>query len=320
METISTVILAYEGMRIYDFAVAQEVFSDRPEMTSVRFELSVYSTSEQVTTAEGAIVTRTVEEGGTRPDIVIVPGSEHRLGRLSPAELEWVRTTGSDPETAIVGLCTGAFVLAEAGLLTGRRATTHWRFMERLAFSAPGITPVTNTLYVRDGNVWTSAGVTAGVDVLLAAVESAAGASTTQVIARSMVTPPRRPGSQAQFAPRKRPEPIHPFAGLAGSIQEHPARAWSVKDLAKACDMSPRTFHRRFKEVMGLTPVSWVTELRLQEARSLLETTSLTIEAVSHRVGYSTADYFRQQFSSHFKLSPSAYRTAMSPAPDGRPQ
>ncbi|GHD05610.1 GlxA family transcriptional regulator [Zhihengliuella salsuginis] len=315
MQTISTVILAYDGMRIYDFAVAQEVFGNRPEMTAVAFDLGVFAATDEVRTAEGVVVPRSIDLDDHKADIVVVPGSEQRLGKIAPAELEWLRRQAKAPEAAIIGLCTGAFVLAEAGLLGSRRATTHWRFMDQLVFSAPGITPVTNALYVRDGNVWTSAGVTAGVDVLLAAIEAIAGSSTAQVIARSMVTPPRRQGSQAQFAPRSRPVPVHPFAGLADFIQEDPARAWTVGDLARACNMSPRTFHRRFKDVMGLTPVRWVTALRLQEARSLLETTSLTIEAVSHQVGYSTADHFRQHFSSHFRLSPSAYRASMRHAP-----
>jgi len=315
MRTIRTAILAYDGMRIYDFAVAQEVFSTRPEMRGVEFSPVVVASKSFVRTAEGITVARTAGHAGHRPAMVVVPGSEERLGRIAGVDLEWVRSRAAQDETAVIGLCTGAFVLAAAGILHGRRATTHWRFMDQLAHSAPGIKPVTNALYVRDGNVWTSAGVTAGIDALLAATESIAGSSTTQIIARSMVTPPRRQGSQAQFAPRERPAPTHPFAELADTVQEELDRTWTVRDLAAASNMSDRTFHRRFKEVMGRTPAKWVTELRLQEARAALETTSLTVEAIAHRVGYSTADHFRQQFSAQFGLAPSVYRTSMTSIP-----
>ncbi len=301
-------------MRLYDFALAREVFSHRPEMSSAIFDLEVVGSKAKVTVDEGLAVSCTsLQDHTRRPDIIVVPGSEQRLGDIDAAEIEWLQARAADSRTAVVGLCTGAFVLAKAGLLDGRRATTHWRHAALLATRFPKIIGVTNGLYAQDGNIWTSAGVTAGADVLLAAVESIVGAATADIIARSMVTPPRRQGSQAQFAPASSRTVVHPFAGLAGAIQNDPGSRWTVDELARHSKMSTRTFHRRFKEIMGVAPGKWVTEVRLQEARILLETTTLTIERISHQVGFGTADHLRQHFTSHFNLTPSVYRATMGP-------
>lgn len=305
-------IFAYEGMRLYDFALAREVFSHRPEMTSTVFDLAVVGSNPIVIMDEGlAVSCASLQSHARRPDIIVVPGSEHRLGEIDAEEIKWIQERAADTHTAVVALCTGAFVLARAGLLDGRRATTHWRHAALLSSRFPRIIGVTNELYTQDGNIWTSAGVTAGADVMLAAIDSIVGAATTNIIARSMVTPPRRQGSQAQFAPISGGVAVHPFAGLAGAIQNDPARSWTVDELARRSNMSTRTFHRRFKEIMGLAPGKWVTEIRLQEARVLLETTPLTIERISHEVGFGTADQLRQHFSSHFNLTPSVYRATM---------
>lgn len=312
MRRFRVYILAYEGMRLYDLALALEVFSHRPEMSSTGFDIAVVGSKTSVTTDEGLTASCTTLQNHTRrPDIIVVPGSEQRLGEIDPGEIEWLQARAADARTAVVGLCTGAFVLAKAGLLDGTQATTHWRHAALLSARFPKIIGVTNGLYTQDGNIWTSAGVTAGADVLLAVVESIAGAATAGIIARSMVTPPRRQGSQAQFAPASGRSVVHPFAELAGAIQNDPGRNWSVDELATHSNMSTRTFHRRFKEIMGLAPGKWVTEVRLQEARVLLETTSLTIERISHQAGFGNSDHLRQHFTTHFNLTPSAYRATM---------
>ncbi|MFL4472405.1 GlxA family transcriptional regulator [Paeniglutamicibacter sp. MACA_103] len=309
-------ILAYDGMRLYDFAIAREVFGDRPEMLSTGFDVVVVGRTGSITTDEGPTVACIrMREHARKPDIIVVPGSERRMGEIGTQEIDWLRAHAADPEILVIGLCTGAFVLAEAGLLDGKHATTHWRFAELLASRFPEIIGETNGLYARDGNIWTSAGVSAGVDALLAAVESIAGAATADIIARSMVTPPRRQGSQAQFAPNPTRSVVHPFASLAVAIQNDPGRDWTVGELARHSNMSTRTFHRRFKEIMGVAPGKWVTGIRLQEARSLLETTTLTIERIAHRAGFGNADHFRQHFTSRFRLTPSAYRATMGHQP-----
>lgn len=305
-------ILAYPGMRLYDLAIAQEVFSRRPEMTSSRFDVSIVGASSQVATDSGLpVACLRMREHARRPDIIVVPGSEDRLGRIGPEELGWLRERSAEEPAAVIGLCTGAFVLAEAGLLEGKRATTHWRYTELLASRFPQIIGSPHGLYVRDGNIWTSAGVSAGVDALIAAVDAIDGAATADIIARSMVTPPRRQGSQAQFAPAPTRSAVHPFAALAGSIQDDPAHDWTVAELARTSNMSTRTFHRRFKETMGLAPGRWVTLIRLQEARALLETTALTIERIAHLSGFGGGEHLRQHFTAHFNLPPSTYRATM---------
>ena len=308
-------ILAYAGMRLYDLAIAQEVFSLRPEMTSSRFDVSIVGASSQVATDSGLpVACLRMREHARRPDIIVVPGSEDRLGRIGPEGLRWLRERAAEEPAAVIGLCTGAFVLAEAGLLNGKRATTHWRFTELLGSSFPQIIGSPNGLYVHDGNIWTSAGVSAGVDALIAAVDSIAGAATADIIARSMVTPPRRQGSQAQFAPAPTRSAVHPFAALAGAIQDEPGLDWNVAELARKSNMSTRTFHRRFKETMGLAPGRWVTLIRLQEARALLETTALTIERIAYLSGFGGGEHLRQHFTAHFNLPPSTYRATMGHA------
>lgn len=309
-------ILAYDGMRLYDFAIAREVFGDRPEMLSTGFDVAVVGHTASTTTDEGPTVACTkMHEHARKPDIIAVPGAERLLGKIGTEEIDWLRAHAADPATLVIGLCTGAFVLAEASLLDGKHATTHWRFAELLASRFPEIIGETNDLYARDGNILTSAGVSAGVDALLAAVESISGAATADIIARSMVTPPRRQGSQAQFAPNPSRSAVHPFAALAVAIQNDPGRGWTVEELARHADMSTRTFHRRFKEIMGAAPSKWVTGIRLQEARSLLETTTLTIERIAHQAGFGNADHFRQHFTSQFRLTPSTYRATMGHQP-----
>ncbi len=207
-------------------------------------------------------------------------------------------------------VCTGAFVLARAGLLEGRRATTHWSACAALARRHPAVRVESEPIFVRDGNVYTSAGVTAGIDLALALVEEDVGRETALRVARGLVLFIRRGGAQAQFS-----------VGLAGqeaqraslrALQEwmagHLAEDLSVPALAERAFMSPRNFARVFTRETGSTPAAYVEQLRLERARTLLETTDVQLAEIARRCGFGTVETLRRVFSRRLHVSPSDYR------------
>lgn len=210
----------------------------------------------------------------------------------------------------VVSICTGAFALAVAGLLDGRVATTHWHHAGLLAEMFPAVCVDPNVLYVDGGDVLTSAGAAAGIDLCLHIVRRDFGAEVANTIARDLVVPPHRDGGQAQFV-------SEPFTGLASSdpfadtlvwVQERLGEPLSVEDLARRAAMSPRTFARRFVTTTGTTPHRWLIRQRVFLAQRLLETTDLAIEEIARRAGFGTATNLRQHFRSEVLASPAAYR------------
>ncbi|MPZ63564.1 MAG: helix-turn-helix domain-containing protein [Propionibacteriales bacterium] len=230
--------------------------------------------------------------------------TEARLGAPLADALARIR-----PGTRIASVCTGAFVLAAAGLLDGRRATTHW--LSAGAFQAlyPNVRLDPDVLYTDEGDVLTSAGEAAGIDLCLHMIRRDHGAAVANDVARRTVVPPHRDGGQAQFIRRPVPEPRH--------SSTHRARAWalerlhrplSLRDLAKQESMSVRTFTRRFREEVGLSPVQWLTRQRVDRARELLEQTDRSVERIAVDIGFGTATSLRQHLHAAIGLSPSAYR------------
>ncbi len=212
--------------------------------------------------------------------------------------------------TRRVSVCTGAFILAAAGLLNGRRAVTHWAYCKRLAAAYPEIDVDPDPIYIRDGDVFTSAGVTSGMDLALSLVEMDHGRDISLRTARDMVMYLQRPGSQAQFS-----------AHLAAQSTEHSAirdlQLWlldhldeehSIDDLADRTAMSPRTFYRQFKEATGMTPARFIAASRLDSARRLLEESPLALKVIAGRCGFSDAERMRRNFHRHYGVSPDDYR------------
>jgi transcriptional regulator GlxA family with amidase domain len=211
----------------------------------------------------------------------------------------------------MVSICTGAFALAQAGLLDGRRATTHWRHAHQLRERFPHVRVEPDVLYVDEGDVLTSAGVAAGIDLCLHLVRRDLGAAEANRVARRIVVAPHRAGGQAQFV--ERPVSDVPAAGLAAT------RAWmlerldtplTVADLARHAGYAPRTFARRFRAETATTPLAWLLDQRALAARRLLEETDLPVEQVAARCGFGTAAGFRAHFRRALRTSPSAYRAA----------
>ncbi|WP_417466392.1 GlxA family transcriptional regulator [Kitasatospora aburaviensis] len=225
------------------------------------------------------------------------------------AELRRAQRAGA----RMVSLCTGAFALAAAGILDGRRATAHWSHTADLARRHPAVTVDDSVLYVDDGTVLTSAGVAAGLDLCLHIVRTDLGAHVANQLARRLVVPAHRPGGQAQFVDLS--VPVADDDGLAPVLQwatENLERPLTVDDLARRARMSPRTFFRRLQAATGTTPLQWLLNQRLARAQSLLEATDLPVEQIGERSGLGSATNLRRHFTARVGVSPTDYRRAFA--------
>jgi transcriptional regulator GlxA family with amidase domain len=213
---------------------------------------------------------------------------------------------------SMLAVCTGAFALAAAGILDGRRATTHWQFTDRLARRYPRVRIERDVLYVTDGPVLTSAGAAAGIDACLHVVRRVHGSATANALARRMVVPAHRDGGQAQYVEMPLPEAAvgNGLADLLDWAAGHLDRPLTVSTLAERARMSPRSFARHFGTATGTTPHRWLLEQRLQQAELLLETTDLTVDRVAQRCGFGSADTLRHHFARRRGTTPSAHRHA----------
>lgn len=304
-------VLIGPGRRAFDVAVVREVYDDRTERGVPRADLRLLAAAPVTDLDPLHSLRRThVLEDVAGLDLLVVPGTENPLAEPTSADVAAVATAAASGVT-VASLCTGAFTLAAAGLLDGRPATTHWRFTDELARRHPAIDVRPRDLYCGGNGIWTSAGVTAGIDLLLHLVRRSWGATASEVIARSMVTPVFRPGSQAQYADTITPTATTPTVErLHRNVTGDLRRPWRVSDLAEACLMSPRSFHRWFADYVGLTPITWLNDLRIHEAQRLLEHTELSIVEIAHTVGYASDDLLRKHFTPRLGTSPTNHRAA----------
>ena len=207
-----------------------------------------------------------------------------------------------------MSVCTGAFALAAAGLLDGKRATTHWRNAERLQTLYPAVAVDAGVLYIDQGSVSTSAGVAAGIDLCLHLVRKDYGTEAANSIARRMVVAPHREGGQVQFMERAVAAPLALFAGTCAWARQNLAEPLTVEELAAHAGWAPRSFARKFTAEAGMTPLSWLNDQRMAEACRLLETTDLTVQAVTSKTGLGTTANFRLHFARKLNTTPSSYR------------
>lgn len=252
-----------------------------------------------------------LERAGT----VVVPGYAALFDPL-PGPVREALCAAADRGARLMSVCTGAFALADAGLLDGRRATTHWAWAGELSRRFPAVAVDPAALFVDEGEVLTSAGLSAGIDLSLHLIRRDHGAACGEVVARHMVAPPHREGGQAQFIARS------PAAAAGGSLE--PTRRWAAERLEQPLDVaamashagvSARTFARRFRAEAGTTPLQWLLGRRVLEARRLLEETDLPVETIAWRCGFGSAASLRDHFRRATATTPTAYRRAFSPRP-----
>ena len=304
-------VLAFENVAPFELAVPCEVFGiDRSDIASPWYRFMVCAVESPVRTSIGfTIDTPYGLDDLERADTIVVPAGTGVSKQAPEAMLEALRRANRRG-ARIMSVCSGAFVLAEAGLLDGRRATTHWAHAEELARRYPDVKVDPKVLYVDDGDILTSAGTAAGIDLCLHVVRLDYGAEVANAVARRMVVPPHRDGGQAQYVDQ--PIPFGPGDDLLGDLLtwmvEHLEEQLAVEDLARRAAMSPRHFARRFRAVTGTTPHQWLLGQRVLLAQRLLETTDEPIELVADRCGFGTAANLRQHFSRIVGTSPASYR------------
>jgi transcriptional regulator GlxA family with amidase domain len=242
------------------------------------------------------------------PHTLVVPGGPGTR-TPDPKLVEWIRHTGRRAKR-IASVCTGAFLLADAGLLEGRRVTTHWNAAAALQRRHPGITVDPEPIFIQDGAVWTSAGVTAGIDLALALVEADLGREAALVVARHLVMFLRRPGSQSQFSVQLAGQVAtrQPLQEIQQWIADHPDEDLSVSALARRSNLSPRQFARAFAAEVGIPPGRYVDQTRLEAARRMLADSDDGVEQIARACGYGTSEAMRRAFAKTLGVAPAEYR------------
>jgi transcriptional regulator GlxA family with amidase domain len=310
-------MLGYPGVQALDLVGPFEVFTGA-SMYLQRHGREGYTVSvvtqngEPATTGTGlALVAQPLPDPGKPVDTVILPGGfGGDDARRNSEVIEWVRTVAQHARR-VVSVCTGAFLAAEAGLLDGCPATTHWAFSDRMAREFPTVAVDPEPIFVRSSErMWTAAGVTAGIDLALSLVEDDHGTDAAQTVARWLVMYLRRPGGQTQFAapvwmPRAKRAPIR---DVQEAIETEPGAAHSIPELARRAAMSPRHFTRVFTDEVGEAPGAYVERIRTEAARRQLEETDDTVTAIAARCGFGSAETFRRNFVRRLGISPDQYR------------
>ncbi|MEU3731574.1 MULTISPECIES: helix-turn-helix domain-containing protein [unclassified Streptomyces] len=306
---MTTVALAAtDGMLHFELALACEVFgTDLADVVKPWYRLSVCGPG-TVRVGRFGLEPDAGLDHLSYADTVVVPGWAD-IDRDPPAELVDAVREAHEAGARVVSLCTGAFVLAAAGLLDGRRATTHWAHTGELAERHPRVTVDPDVLYVDDGSVLTSAGKAAAMDLCLHLVRLDHGASVANRLARRLVVPPHRDGGQAQFVATPVPAPDnHPLAELFPWVLQRLDHPLTVEDLARRARMSSRNLGRHFRSATGTTPLRWLLTQRIRHAQELLETTDDTIDRIATATGMGTATTLRRHFHRTVGVPPDAYR------------
>lgn len=312
-------VLAFENVQLLDVAGPVQAFATANALTDGKSPYRIVVVSRRggavISSAGLPLVTQPFAGAGAPIDTLIVPGGPGIHDALAnPPTLKWVRRQFSSVHR-LASVCTGAFMLAEAGVLAGRRATTHWTACARLQESYPSIQVERDPIYVRDGKVWTSAGITAGIDLTLALIEEDLGRKLAMKVARHLVVFLNRPGGQSQFS-----VPLEAQATAAnGNAENHfePLHGWiaenltgdlRVERLAAQAGMSARTFARVYAAEIGTTPARMVEKIRVEAVRRLLEQTSMPIKSVASVCGFGKEERLRRAFARQVGTTPAEYR------------
>jgi transcriptional regulator GlxA family with amidase domain len=316
-------VLVFEGVQLLDVAGPMQTFASANEMakeagrTPYRVIVASRCGGALVTSAGLPLLTQPLAAvaRGASVDTLILPGGPGVHTALKDKHIvDWVRRQISSARR-IASVCTGAFLLAETGILAGRRATTHWKSCGRLQQLYPDVLVDPDPIYVRDERIWTSAGVTAGIDLSLALIEEDLGRKIAMQVARHLVVFLNRPGGQSQFSAPLEAQaaaadgnaPNH-FAPLHGWIAENLTYDLRVERLADQAGMSPRTFARIYAAKMGITPARMVERIRVEAVRRILEETDMPIKRIASECGFGQEDRLRRAFARQVGTTPAEYR------------
>lgn len=301
-------VVVANGQSPFEFAVACEVFGFERDFGVPWYRFLVVAADPSPVVAQTGFLISTEHglDALAQADTIIVPV---RQEPPPPALLDALRAA-HDRGARLMSICNGAFTLAAAGLLDGRRATTHWMFTTELAERYPAVDVDPDVLYIDEGDILTSAGTAAGIDLCLHVVRRDYGAAIANEVARRMVVPPHRDGGQAQFVDTPVPDcpTDDPLGPVLTWMAEHVDQPMTVEQLARRAALSPRTFARRFVATTGTTPLQWLLTQRVARARMLLETTDLPIERIAQLCGFGTAAGLRTHFARVVGTSPTQYR------------
>lgn len=317
------VLVGYTGVEPLDLVGPMSVFVRAEALAPGAYTINMVAPELGMLAAHGGLIFGGILalEAIDRPvDTILVAGAGEgaiRRAAMDDRLVRWVADR-SGSTRRLGSICTGAFVLGAAGLLDGRAATTHWAATALLQSYFPAARVDADSIYLIDGPICTSAGVTAGIDLALALVEQDLGHAIASEIARDLVLFLRRPGGQRQFSATLAAQARNSdrFADLLLWIADHPEADLSVPALAGRAAMSERSFARRFGRELGRTPARHVLDVRLDHARRLLETTAWTVDRIAERSGFGTADTLHRQFRRHFGITPTAYRERFISEPD----
>jgi transcriptional regulator GlxA family with amidase domain len=307
------VVIVFDGVQPIDVAgPVQALATANEEGASPPYALHVCSFSPgKVTTNAGFCIEAEPIPPRGAIDTLMIPGGPgvHALLRDQPEHRNALRTL-CKRAARVCSICTGAFLLAQVGILDGRHAVTHWRSSKRLASEFPFVLVDPDRIFVNDGNIWTSAGVTAGIDMTLALIEQDNNAALAISVARRLVVYVRRPGGQAQYS-----EPlalqtlgVKPYENLLKQIAENPVHPWTIDEMASVAGQSIRTFHRQFKSSTGQTPSRIVEHIRAELARLYLHTTKMGLKQIATKAGFESESALRHAMQRQFGISPKELR------------
>ncbi|MEU7859899.1 helix-turn-helix domain-containing protein [Nonomuraea sp. NPDC049141] len=312
----SVAVLAFDGMSPFELGCVVEIFGlPRPELGVPWYDLKVCAETPQPLRAVGGFTLQAAHglDVLVSADTVIVPGVADVRGQVS-GELVAALRLAHERGARMVSICSGAFALAAAGLLDGREATTHWKYADLLQERFPKVSVNASVLYVDDGDVLTSAGSAAGLDLLIHLIRGDHGPNVANAVARRLVIAPHREGGQAQFI-QAAVTPVEDDDAVARAMawaMDHLAQPISVGDLAGVAHMSERSFIRHFKRQTGTSPLRWVISQRVAASLPMLEGTAAPVEEIGAAVGFESPVTFRHHFTRAMRTSPSAYRRAFS--------
>ncbi len=317
----SVAVLVLDQIAPFELGVICEVFGTDRGKDYPRYEFQVCSVDGGPVTAKSGfqVVPHADLEPVSRADLVAVPA--HPIDTPVPEPVLEALRAAAGRGAYLLSVCSGAFMLGEAGLLDGRRCTTHWMYAAELARRHPRAEVLPNALYVEDGKILTSAGTAAGIDLCLHLVRTVHGSEVATRLARRMVVPPHRDGGQAQYVDTPLPKaPAAPtLEPLLSWLVEHLDRPVDIEAMARRAHMAPRTFARRFRAETGTTPHDWLTGQRVLLARRLLEETELGVDSVALRSGFGDAAMLRHHFTRRLGTTPHAYRSTFRDREATRP-